>query len=118
MDRQVRCCSNCGPDVNLPEDEPLEDFVELVEHLPCRPAPPEHAVSLLKGEIDAILIMVEESFEFSFYHNPPLAENCAQMIIDGVEMLEDEYALLDYGIADEKYMLMLYNVIEYYCPLF
>ena len=112
-EKQDRCCSNCHP----PIDELTNELAELGTSCPCRVAPLPHVMPFLRGEISNLLAIVDESFEYSTFFNPPLEENCVDLLIDGVVYIKDKYCLLQYGISDERYITMIYDVIDYYCPL-
>ena len=112
-EKQSHCCSNCDP----PIDQLTDDLADLETNVPCRAAPLPFVVPFLKGEISHLLVMVEEGFEYCNYFNTPLDENCVELIIDGIEYIDDMYSLLQYGICDEQFLSMIYNVIDYYCPL-
>ena len=115
-ENRERCCSNCIA--------PLDDLVQGLaglfaddDVLPCRSIPSPFIFPMLLREISMCLMMVEESFEYSIFHNNPLEQNCAESIINGIEYFNDKYCLLEYGISDEKYLALLYDIIDYYCPL-
>ena len=105
---QARCCSNCHPEL-VGKNEP-------VQKCRFRQPPAPELLSRLKEEIAELLAEFEDTTKNSMFYSPPLDKNCIDLIIDSIEYLTNKSELIQYGIWDDHFSALLYDIIVKYCP--
>ena len=108
---QQRCCSNCHPEFKMKKRDTVPKDVQ-----PIRSSPqPEQAQSLMK-ELKSIIDEFNSANEFSLYDCPHIDSSIVEEIIDKVEYMMDKAFFIQFGIWDDDYLTMMYNVVSKFCP--
>ena len=67
-------------------------------------------------ELKSIIDEFNSANEFSLYDCPHIDSSIVEEIIDKVEYMMDKAFFIQFGIWDDDYLTMMYNVVSKFCP--